>query len=610
MERRLAAILAADIVGYSRLMGANEVGTLGALKEIRSDVFDHAVSKEGGRIFKLMGDGIFAEFGSVVNALRAAMSIQQAMSARNRNVPEDRQIRFRMGVNIGDVLVEDGDLFGDGVNIASRIEALAHPGGIAVSGAARDQIGSRIDAEFEEIGPQALKNIDEPVTLYHVHPQNVGAAAASGSKQEERPSIAVLPFANMSGDPEQEFFADGIAEDLITDLSNLSGLFVVGRYSAFVYKGKAANLKEIAKALGVRYILEGSVRKAGQRVRITGQLIDGLTGGHIWAERYDRDLSDIFALQDEITKAIIEQLQVRLLGQPSVSRASTKSAEAYTCYLKGRQLFHMRSKTNIEEARTHFLEALQHDQTYARAYVGLADCESRLNDWYGGNYPVEDILAMIRRALEIEPEMAEAYAARGLAKQIAGQENQAPESYEKALAQDPLCYEAHHYYARYLRVSGDLQKCAYHFVRALEIMPDDYRSPLLVDPVFQEMGRLGESERYRELGLKRAEEAVKRNPDHLDPLELVAVVLAQAGDHGRAREWVERSIAMDPDRSLSNAYNVACVYALIGDVEHALEWIERSASNLGQSQLNWMRVDTDLDSIRSHPRFLALFNEN
>jgi len=267
----------------------------------------------------------------------------------------------------------------------------------------------------------------------------------------------------------------------------------------------------------------------------------------------------------------------------------------------------MRARRHIEQARDHFFEALQHDPNYARAYVGLADCESRLNDWYGGRYPVGDILAMTRRALEIEPGMAEAHAANGLALQVAGRDEEALQAYENALARDPLCYEAHHYYGRFLRVTGDLSKCAYHFVRALEIMPDDYRSPLLLVEVFEKLGREDEREKYLVLGLKRAEDAVQRNPDHVDPLELGAAVLAAYGDHDQSREWLDRATTINPDKALSNGYNVACTYAQIGETDLALDWLERIAGGLGRSQRKWAQSDSDLAELRSHPRFIRLF---
>lgn len=609
MQRRLSAILMSDVVGYSRLMGSNEVGTLAALQEIRAEVIQDAVKSEGGRIVKLMGDGILAEFGSVVGALKSALEIQDLMQKRNAFIPEDRQIRFRMGINVGDVMVSGDDIFGDGVNIAARIEPLAQPGGIAVTAVVRDQVGNRLNVEFVPGGERQLKNIEGVHTLYHVLLRGAGEKPTPAEGLAGQPSIAVLPFANMSGDPEQEYFADGITEDLITDLAKLPGLFVVGRNSAFVYKGKAANLQQIARELGVRHILEGSVRKSGQRVRITGQLIDGVTGGHLWAERYDRDLSDIFAVQDEITKTIISQLQVKLLDGVADNRTPTSSVEAYNLFLKGRQLFHMRTRQNIENARDCFLQALRLDPNYARAYVGMADCESRLNDWFGGQYPVEDILGLAQRALEIEPEMAEAHAALGLALQIAGRDDEARKAYEASLARDPLCYEAHHYFGRFLRVAGDLEKSAYHFVRALEILPDDYRSPFLLVELLKKLGRHADSEKYLALGLKRAEEAVERIPDHLDPLQLGAAVLAACGEHDLARTWLKRTIDEDPYYTKSSGYNIACTYAQIGETDLALEWLERIFGDLGLSQRKWAQIDPDLDSLRDNPRFIKLLEK-
>ncbi len=304
MERRLTAILAADVVGYSRLMTIDEAGTLAALKSLRKNLADPKISEHNGRIVKLTGDGMLVEFPSVVSAVACAVDIQSAMRTRNATEPAPR-IEFRIGVNLGDIIVEDGDIFGDGVNVAARLESIAPIGGIAVSQSVRDHVGKRLDLAFEDMGERRLKNIEAPIRVYSIavdRPSGDGAASAG----QERPSIAVLPFVNMSGDPEQEYFSDGITEDIITDLSKVSGLFVVARNTAFTYKGKHVDVQEVPKRFGVNFILEGSVRKAGARVRVTGQLINGKDNGHVWADRYDRDLTDIFAIQDEITHAIVE----------------------------------------------------------------------------------------------------------------------------------------------------------------------------------------------------------------------------------------------------------------------------------------------------------------
>src|SRR5437016_6402942 len=309
MERRLTAILAADVVGYSRLMGNDEAGTLAQLKEIRQAVVDAKIAEHRGRIVKLTGDGVLAEFRSVVNAVSCATEIQTAMRARK---PENA-IQFRIGVNLGDVIAEGDDIYGDGVNVAVRLESVAQPGGIAVSQSVCDHVGNRLSVTFEDRGEQQLKNIEKAVRVYDVVLDEPESSNAMPLPKKEKPSIAVLPFTNMSGDPEQEYFSDGITEDIITDLSKISALFVVARNTVFTYKGKAVKVEQIASDLGVNYILEGSVRKAGTRVRVTGELISASDGDHVWAERFDRDLTDIFAIQDEITHAIVEQLKVKLL---------------------------------------------------------------------------------------------------------------------------------------------------------------------------------------------------------------------------------------------------------------------------------------------------------
>src|SRR5437764_8660816 len=325
MERRLTAILAADVVGYSRLMSSDEAGTIAALRSLRKELADPAITAHKGRIFKLTGDGMLVEFPSVVSAVACAVDIQSAMRTRNASTSEAR-IEFRIGVNLGDIIVEEGDIFGDGVNVAARLESIAPVGGIAVSQTVREHVGKRLDLRFDDLGERRLKNIEQPVRVYSIAldaPSSNAGAVVAAANGEDKPSIAVLPFINMSGDPEQEYFSDGITEDIITDLSKVSGLSVVGRNTAFTYKGKSVEVSEVAKRLGVDFVVEGSVRKAGSRVRVTGQLINAKDDRHVWADRYDRDLTDIFAIQDEITHAIVEQLKVKLLPQEKKNIAQT-----------------------------------------------------------------------------------------------------------------------------------------------------------------------------------------------------------------------------------------------------------------------------------------------
>jgi adenylate cyclase len=424
VERRLAAILAADVVGYSRLMEANEERTMGALRQHRREFFDPTVVKHSGRIFKVMGDGFLVEFGSVLNAARCAVEIQRGMLERNAGIPEDRHIKFRIGINLGDIIVDGDDFYGDGVNMAARLEGLAGPGGIACSAVVRNQVGNKLELESLDQGEKTVKNIVQPVHVYFINiatspPSGATQAAATGAAapRTDKPSVAILPFSNMSNDPEQEFFSDGITEDIITDLSNVSGLFVLGRNTVFTYTGKAVNLEQIAKELGVAYLVEGSVRKAGQKVWISAQLIEGATGGHLWAARYDRDLADIFAIQDEITQTIVEQLKVKLLPEEkkAIQQAPTENVEAYTYYLKGRELFHRGTKSYCAQAKQMFTKAIELDPRYARAYAGMADCDSFLLLDYSEGVSVEEILASCAKALELESGLAEARASRGIA---------------------------------------------------------------------------------------------------------------------------------------------------------------------------------------------------
>jgi adenylate cyclase len=609
MERRLAAILAADVVGYSRLMGANEAGTLADLAAHRRELIDGAVAEHQGRIVKLTGDGMLVEFSSVVSAVACAAEIQSRMAERNAGVPEDRRIEFRIGVNLGDVIHQDGDIFGDGVNIAARLEAIAPAGGVAVSALVRESVGNRLELMFEDTGEQQLKNIDRRVRVYRVARRAAGAGLAAPRPQRaaERPSIAVLPFSNISGDAEQEYFADGIAEDIITDLSKISGLFVIGRNTTFTYKGRAVKLQEAAAELGVRFLLEGSVRKAGQRVRVTAQLIDGATGGHLWADRFDRDLTDIFAIQDEITRTIVEQLKVRLLPEEkeALSQAPTSNVEAYSCYLRGRQFLHMKTRSYLLMARDMFARAAALDPNYARAYAGMADCDTYLMNWHGMEIPVASILAMADKALAIDAGLAEAHAARGTALIMAERHAEAGAAFERALAIDAACYEAHFGYGVLSMIEGAFERCARHYMRALEIQPTDYRSPVHARKALNALGRREEGLAYARLGLKRAEEAMRQHPDSPDPAQQAAVCLAALGDRDRARDCMARALTIDAD-DVSGRFNWICVHALLGDLDRAFQVLAEWLPRVGVLERAWIRQDSDIEPLRGDPRYREL----
>jgi adenylate cyclase len=384
VERRLAAILAVDVAGYSRLMGADEEGTHAAMLAVRRELGDPKIREHRGRIVKTTGDGLLVEFASVVDAVRCAVEVQREMIARNTDVPVERRLEFRMGINVGDIIIEDGDIFGDGVNIAARLEALAEPGGICISAAAHEQVRDRLDISFDDLGDQQVKNITRPVRVYSIGSRTSGPlgkaqmapTASTALPLPDKPSIAVLPFQNMSGDSEQEYFVDGIVEDIITGLSRIKWLYVIARNSTFVYKGRAIDVKQAGRELDVRYVLEGSLRKAGNRVRVTAQLIEAEGGTHVWAERYDRPIGDIFDLQDELTLNVIGAIEPSL-RQAEIERAKRKRPEnldAYDLYLRAQPFAQVAMPGDAGKALALLDRALALEPDYAAAHASAAWC--------------------------------------------------------------------------------------------------------------------------------------------------------------------------------------------------------------------------------------------
>ena len=407
--RRLAAIVVLDVVGFSRLMGADETGTLASLKERWALILEPVVAQHGGRVVKFMGDGALIEFPSAVNAVNSAVELQSKFTAANAALPETRRIVLRIGVNLGDVIGEGSDIYGDGVNIAARLETLAEPGGIMVSGTMHDHVMGKVDILFEDMGEQELKNIAKPVRAHRV--AQPGQQLRSPAKPKGA-SIAVLPFANMSSDPEQEFFADGLSEDLITDLSKVPGLFVIARHSTFAYKGKQIDIRQAAKELGVIYVVEGSVRRSASRVRITVQLIEAAGGGHLWADRFDRNLEDVFELQDEVVGKIVSALSDALPKAAPLPKRRAPNMQAYDLFVRGRVLSMQSPEANIQ-ARAQLERACAIDPTFAEAHAWLA-----MNLLFGWMYCYqpdsrERVLALARQAVALDPGNAEAHVILG-----------------------------------------------------------------------------------------------------------------------------------------------------------------------------------------------------
>jgi adenylate cyclase len=434
--------------------------------------------------------------------------------------------------------------------------------------------------------------------------RQVGIRVATQPSATDRPSIAVLPFSNISGDPEQEYFSDGITEDLITDLSKISGLFVVARNTMFTHKGKAVNVQQLSADLNVKFILEGSVRKAGTRVRVTAQLIAGSDGGHIWADRYDRDLNDIFEIQDEITHAIVEQLKVKLLPEEkqAIEVSSTENVEAYAYYLRGRQFLHRRSKSFLELARRMFVKAAEIDPLYAKAYAGIADCDSFLRLHFGTEVSVESILAISAKALELKSGLAEAHASRGLALSLLGRYAEAMAEFDEAIAVDENLYEAHYFCARACFSQGKLEDAATHFQRAANINPDDCQALIVLSGVLRTLGRTQDMIVAAQEGVARAERELALHPENPRPASLGAVGLATLGEFDRARDWAGRALTIDPDDILTQ-YNGACLYSIVGDHERAIDLLLTVLPRSGRQTKEWTKHDSDLDPLRANPRF-------
>ena len=539
LQRRLAAILSADVVGYSRLMGTDEAGTLSRLNALRRELIDPAIAAHSGRVVKLIGDGALVEFASAVDAVTCAVEIQKQLRERDAVGSKADPIRFRIGINVGDIIIEGEDILGDGVNIAARIEGIAEPGGISISEDAWRQVQGKVAENFVDAGEQNLKNIARPVRVYRLDlaPKAASEAPRPIPAATDKPSIAVLAFNNMSGEPEQEYFSDGISEDIITDLSKLSELQVIARNSTFTYKGKPVDVKQVGRELGVRYVLEGSVRKAGNRVRVTGQLIDATTGAHVWADRFDRDLTDIFAVQDELTQEIIAALRVKLTPEKKdrLVRKGTIDEEAYDLFLRGRELIRG-TKLNREifdQTVALFSRAIELDPNYAEPYAGLAMAHNFdfQNRWTGAPDALDvaehfaalaiekgpevpfahwlaAVIAIWKRNLErakqeaetalaLNPNYALAYSTRGHVEVYAGDPMEAIRFIEQAIRLDPAySHQYIHFLGSAYLVAGKYEEAAASFRERIRLSPETDLSRALLASA---LGHLGEIEEARRI---------------------------------------------------------------------------------------------------------------
>ena len=548
MERKLAAVFSADVKGYSRLMGEDEEATIRTLTAYR-ELMTSCIQQHRGRVVDSPGDNLLAEFASAVDAVQGAVAIQKALKARNAELPANRQMHYRIGINIGDVVVEGERIYGDGVNIAARLESLAEGGGICISEAVHMQIKNKLSLAYEYLGEREVKNIADPVRVYKVQLEAQAAAPSVIHEQPaelplpDKPSIAVLPFTNMSADPEQEYFSDGITEDLITDLSKISGLFVIARNSTFTYKGQTVDVGAVGRKLGVRYVLEGSVRKAGNRVRINVQLIDAPSGGHIWAERYDRELEDIFALQDDVTQKIVRALEVKLTAQEQ-GRAGlipTHNLEAYDCFLRGTGYLWRTTKATTTQARQMFEKALALDPEYAAAYASLGF--TYFMEWlFWSQDPqvLQRAFALGQRAVALDDSLPEAHGILGFFYAIKKQPEQAVIEGERALTLNPNFADGYVWLGFSMSFMGKLEE-------AIELVQKGMR--LNPSTPFIYLACLGHAYyllRQYENAIAAQKKALALNPDNAADHMFLALSYIELGRKKEARAEIIESLRLSP----------------------------------------------------------------
>ena len=547
-KRRLAAIMAADVAGYSRLMGHNEAGTLAQLKGCLTEVIDPNLARYDGRIVKVMGDGLLVEFSSAVDAVESALDLQTVMDKRNNNVPATGQMVFRVGLHLGDVIVEGDDIYGDGVNIAARLEGLSEPGSICISDDVYRQVRGKVDAKFDDLGAQRVKNIIEPVRAYRVSRESkkglVRYAAGIASVTAEKPALAVLPFVNMSGDVEQEYFADGMTEDIITSLSKLSQLTVIARNSSFTYKGRAVRVQQISQELGVSHVIEGSVRKASNRVRITAQLIECASGGHLWADRYDRELTDIFAIQDEVTADIVGAMALTLSSdeQWRLVRNGTNNLEAYDCLLRAREQWWRLTREGTKTAETMLDRAITLDPGFSTPYAWLSyvRVQDYINEWRSNS---EELL------------------------------HQSHDLAEKAIKLNQTDPDGHNALACAHLWMREHDKALAEYKRTIALEPNNARAHVEIGWVLHYAGRSAEA-------LEPIKRGMRLDPQYPDAyLHILAQVYFRLGRFEEATGLLKRRIIRKPDTDISRVL-LAATYGYLGRAEDAkTQWVDALTAN-------------------------------
>ncbi|NKB52994.1 MAG: tetratricopeptide repeat protein [Rhizobiaceae bacterium] len=547
VTRRLAAIVAADVVGYSSQMGQDEEGTLRRIKQLRTEILEPNVTKNDGRIVKTTGDGTLIEFASAVDAVAHAIDVQSDLAKRNASMPDEQHIVLRMGINLGDVIIEDDDIFGDGVNIAARLETLANPGGICISSRVYDLVAGKFDVDYDDLGPQALKNITNPIVAYNLELERGANEKREDSGRHnlplpDKPSIAILPFDNLGGDPDQDYFSDGMTDDIITDLSKIPELFVIARNSSFVFKGQVVDAKEIGRRLGVRYLLEGSVRRVASKIRINAQLIDTATEGHVWADRYDGSLDDIFLLQDELTGKIVNALELAI-SKPDQGSSKTNpvSGESYDLFLRARKYFYQFTPDSLAESQRLLHEVLKLDPQLADAYSLLSYCQFvEWNIYMGDNSVLEGALNLATKGVALAPESGSALARLGWIYCFMQRYEEALGTFEKAAERSPNDADVFAYYGEALNYADEP-------ARGLEMIEKGIR----LDPLgpsnwdFHRGHALYKLDRSDE-AIAAISQSINRGPNFPVPYLYLAVLHVEQGQQEKAEAAVKSALQHNP----------------------------------------------------------------
>ena len=613
LPHHLAALWFADIAGYSELAAEDEWGAL-ELVEILQTLSRSTVQRYEGRVVKFMGDSVLAEFPSTEPAVRAAAALSEQYAEQSAGA--GRAHNLRIGVHVGDVAIgSDGDLYGDGVNAAARIEAEAKPGQVIVSQDVWRQMRGRSGFHFEPLGDRSLKGVGS-IGLYEVTLED-GATAPSLSKTKAKPqrdarrngkirSIAVLPFADLSAERDQEYFSDGVAEEILNALTKVGGLRVPARTSCFAFRGANLDAREIGKRLAVETLLDGSIRKAGNRVRINVELIDAGNGYQLWSERFDREIEDIFAIQDEIARSVLEALGLSLtdLEERRFLKPTTTKIEAYEFYLRGRKLFHTWTRQNVEFARQMFTRAVEIDPEFAAAWAGLANAHVDLFRWGRQPRDLEKAQHASSHALKLNPNLAEAHVSAGQALAIRRRHTEAAIAFDRAIGLDPTLFDAYYLYARSSFENGDMEKTARLFKQAQRVRPEDYQSYPLLAQALIELGRRDEARHVDELAVDSIKKYLELNPDEARAYSLGANALIRLGEKEQSNQWCEQAVALAPNDPVI-LYNAACHCALLGEEERALDGLER-AIEAGVAVGEWITHDPDFESLRKHPRFQSV----